>query len=142
MTTVPTDTWWWLGIAGPHTGTPLDLLATMGSSLLVLGMFLVLAHVTAPIWSPLVRVVFAPLAAVGSISLTVYVSHILFVNSDFDIYDPTEGYLRQVVVLALLALAWRATAGRGPLEGLVRAVTTRVSRHVMNNRTTTKARHT
>lgn len=125
--TVPTDTWWWLGVAAPHTGTTLDLLATMGSSLLVLGLFLALAHVTAPVLSTLVRLVFAPLAAVGSMSLTVYVGHILFINSDFDHYAPTEGYLRQVVVIALLALAWRTTAGRGPLEGLVRAVTARVA---------------
>lgn len=129
--TVPTNSWWWLGLSAPHTGTPLDLLATMGSALLVLGGCLALTHVTRPFWSTVVRTILAPLAAVGSMSLTVYVGHILFVNSDFDHYGPTEGYVRQAVVIVLLALAWRATAGRGPLEGLVRAVTTRVRANVI-----------
>src|SRR5699024_5330883 len=26
--TTPTDTWWWLAVAGPHTSTPFDMLLT------------------------------------------------------------------------------------------------------------------
>lgn len=132
---VPTDTWWWLAVNGPHTGTPLDLMATIGSSLAVLGAMLLLGHVAQPFWSTLVRVVFAPLAAVGALSLTVYVGHILFVNSDFDMYEPVSGYVRQVVTMSVFALVWHATAGRGPLEGLVTAVTTRVRRYTENRAT-------
>ncbi|WP_137872552.1 heparan-alpha-glucosaminide N-acetyltransferase domain-containing protein [Rhodococcus sp. Q] len=128
--TVPTDTWWWLAVNGPHTGTPLDLANTVGSSLLVLGLCLMLFQITWPAVARTVRVVTAPLVAVGTMSLTVYVGHIMFINSDFDLYGPTEGYLRQALVICTLALAWRATAGRGPLEGLVTSVTSRVRRVV------------
>lgn len=126
--TVPTSSWWWLGVASPHTGTPLDLMATLGSSLLVLGAMLLLGHVTHRVWARVIRVALAPLAAIGSMSLTIYVSHILFVNSDFDVYGPWSGYIRQLVFMFAFALAWRATAGRGPLEGLVAFVTTRIKR--------------
>lgn len=139
--TTPTSTWWWLGVATPHTGTPLDLAATIGSSLLVLGAMLLLGHVSAPAWATAVRVVLAPLAAIGSMSLTVYVGHILFVNSDFDMYDPWPGYLRQLVCIAALTLAWRATAGRGPLEGLVRFVTKRVESGTRRRLGRTAGRH-
>ncbi|WP_027501886.1 heparan-alpha-glucosaminide N-acetyltransferase domain-containing protein [Rhodococcus sp. UNC363MFTsu5.1] len=128
--TVPTDTWWWLGVNGPHTGTSLDLMNTIGSSLLVLGLCLLLFRIGRPPLARAVNIVTAPLVAVGTMSLTVYVGHIMFINSDFDMYDATEGYLRQVLVICVVALAWRATAGRGPLEGLVTAVTTRVRRAV------------
>ncbi|MFC4604601.1 heparan-alpha-glucosaminide N-acetyltransferase domain-containing protein [Rhodococcus kronopolitis] len=126
--TVPTTTWWWLGVNGPHTGTPFDLMATIGSSLAVLGVALLLGHVTQRYLAIAVRVLFVPLTAIGSMSLTAYVGHIAFINSDFDVYGPWSGYLRQVVVMILLAIVWRATAGRGPLEGLVTAVTTRAQR--------------
>lgn len=139
--TTPTSTWWWLGVDGPHTGTPFDLMATVGSSLLVIGAMLLLGHVTAPVWSTIIRVVLAPLAAIGSLSLTVYVSHILFVNSAFDVYGPVSGYVRQVVCITALALVWRATAGRGPLEGLVRFVTIRVDRFVRRHHDKPAGRH-
>lgn len=138
--TIPTSTWWWLGVSGPHTGTPFDLMATVGSSLLVIGAMLLLGHVTAPVWSTIVRVAMAPLAAIGSLSLTAYVSHILFVNSDFDVYSPVSGYLRQVICITALALVWRATAGRGPLEGLIRFVTIRVD-HFTRRRYRLGGRH-
>lgn len=126
---VPASSWWWLAFDGPHTGTPLDLMATIGSTLAVLGTVILLeqglrgrAH-TAARWA------LAPLAAAGTMSLTVYVGHIMFLNSDFDVYGPTPGFVRQLVVIALFALAWKATAGRGPLEGLVAACTRRADAH-------------
>ncbi|EME18049.1 heparan-alpha-glucosaminide N-acetyltransferase domain-containing protein [Rhodococcus triatomae] len=125
---VPTDTWWWLGVASPHTGTPLDLAATIGSSLAVLGLCLLVFQLRGGV-ARLLRVVTSPLVAIGTLSLTVYVGHIMFVNSDFDVYGPWDGYVRQLVVMSVVAVAWRATAGRGPLEGLVRSITTRVRRY-------------
>ena len=39
--TTPTDgAWEWLGVVAPHTATPLDLLQTTGSALLVIGVAL------------------------------------------------------------------------------------------------------
>ncbi|MFC9789267.1 heparan-alpha-glucosaminide N-acetyltransferase domain-containing protein [Rhodococcus sp. NPDC127528] len=125
---VPTDTWWWMSVATPHTGTALDLTATIGSSLLGLGLCLLLFQIRRPGLERVVRIMTSPLVAIGTMSLTVYVAHIAFINSDFDVYGPWEGYLRQLLVMAVAAVAWRATAGRGPLEGLVTSITSRVRR--------------
>ncbi|MCE3550634.1 DUF1624 domain-containing protein [Pseudonocardia sp. RS11V-5] len=114
----PTTTWWWLGTDAPHSGTPLDLAQTIGSALAVLGVMLLLGRLA----NPLVQGVLRPLAAAGSLTLTVYTLHVVFLNSPLDTFDALPGYLVQVVVAALGALAWRRAVGRGPLESLVRVV--------------------
>lgn len=116
--TTPTTTWWWLGTDAPHAGTPLDLAQTIGSALAVLGVMLLLGRMT----NPLVQAVLRPLAAVGALTLTVYTLHVVFLNSPLDTFDALPGYLVQVAVAALGALAWRRAVGRGPLESLVRVV--------------------
>ena len=111
---VPTDTTWWLAVAGPHTGTPLDLLHTIGTALLVLGAALLVV--------PYARLVLLPLAAAGGMSLTLYTTHVWL----FDRWDgagPAGFYATQVLLGLLLALAWRTTLGRGPLEAVIAAVT-------------------
>ena len=35
--TTPTDSWWWLAVDAPHSGTPFDLAHTTGTALAVLG---------------------------------------------------------------------------------------------------------
>ncbi|MER5331972.1 heparan-alpha-glucosaminide N-acetyltransferase domain-containing protein [Micromonospora sp. NPDC002717] len=111
----PTSTWWWLAVDAPHTSTPLDLLGTIGSAIAVLAAMLLLGHVARRATS----VLLVPLAAAGSMTLTLYTAHIVFINSDLDTLEPTAGYVAQVVAITLIATAWWATAGRGPLEGLV-----------------------
>ena len=106
----PTDTWWWLGTAAPHTTTPLDLVHTIGVAIAVLGGMLLLARRYGS--------VFAPIAAAGSMTLTLYTAHVLFLNSPWDVFQPTTGYLVQVTVALGFAVAWRAAVGRGPLEAL------------------------
>ncbi|WP_238012425.1 heparan-alpha-glucosaminide N-acetyltransferase domain-containing protein [Dactylosporangium sp. AC04546] len=108
----PTSTWWWLAVDGPHTGTPLNLVGTIGSSVAVLGLALLLSTT----WA---RPLLVPLAAAGSMTLTFYSVHVLFLNSDFDTYSPVTGCIVQLVAVVLIAMAVRATAGRGPLEALV-----------------------
>jgi uncharacterized membrane protein len=117
--TVPTSTWWWLATNAPHTSTPPDLLGTIGSATALLGAFLLLGHITRRGWRQVIAVVRAPLAAAGSMTLTLYTAHIMFLNSDYDIYSAGTGYVLQVIAVLLIGLAWRATAGRGPLESLV-----------------------
>lgn len=116
--TTPTTTWWWLGTDAPHSGTPLDLAQTIGSALAVLGLMLLLGRLA----NPLVQAVLRPLAAVGALTLTVYTLHVVFLNSPLDTFDALPGYLVQIAVAALGALAWRRAVGRGPLESLVRVV--------------------
>jgi hypothetical protein len=107
----PTDTWWWLVVDYPHTGTPLDLAATTGSALALLGALLLLA--------PLLGLALLPLAYTGSMTLTLYSLHALALALEIGPTDPEELYVSHVVVALLLATAWRLMAPRGPLEELV-----------------------
>jgi hypothetical protein len=133
--TVPTSSWWWLATNAPHTSTPPDLIGTIGSATALLGLFLLLGHVTRPGLRRVIAVVRAPLAAAGSMTLTLYTAHIMFLNSDYDVYDATTGYLLQLAAVLLIGLAWRATAGRGPLESLVSAAAKRARRWASRTRT-------
>lgn len=127
--TTPTSTWWWLAVNAPHTSSPFDLVGTTGAATALLGAMLLLSHLAAPrLLRRAITLSMAPLAAAGSMPLTLYTAHLAFINSDYDTYDPTNGYLLQVAVALLFGLAWRATAGRGPLESLVTALATRVRR--------------
>src|SRR5699024_8650398 len=59
--------WWWLAIAGPHSGTPFDLLATAGTALMTIG-----ACQAAAVLLGRRSWVLAPLSAPGSMPLSVY----------------------------------------------------------------------
>lgn len=106
---VPTDSAWWLATDAAHSSTPIDMLATTGSSLLVLGLTLLVS-----------TRLLAPLAAAGSMPLTLYTAHVLVVATT-DTDDPARYYLTQVVVALLAATLWRRYVGRGPLEAAVAA---------------------
>ncbi len=107
---VPTTTAWWLATDAPHSTTPLDLAATAGTALLLLG-FALLAAGVAPL-------LLHPLAAAGSMPLTLYTAHVWVLGAT-DTDDPTQYYWLQVVVALLLAVLWRRAVGRGPLETVV-----------------------
>lgn len=110
---VATEPVWWLAVDARHSTTPPDLLGTAGAALLVLGVALLVASRAA--------VVLAPLAALGSMPLTLYTAHVvLLARTDTD--DPTRSYLLQVGAAVLFALAWRRWVGRGPLEAVLALV--------------------
>ncbi|MBC3192342.1 DUF1624 domain-containing protein [Pseudonocardia sp. C8] len=117
----PTTTWWWLATVAPHSATPLDVVQTTGSALAVLGAVLLLAGITARGASTVLGHLLRPLAAAGSMTLTLYVGSILFMNSPLDDFGPLEGYLWQVGAALVIGVAWRRAVGRGPLESLVSA---------------------
>ena len=118
--TVPTDTWWWLAVEAPHTGTPFDLAHTTGTALMVLGVMLLLAR-AAPmvVW---------PLAAVGAMPLTLYTLHVtalaLFPVEAAQAVGTSAGALLVTHLLAalMIGVAVRAAGRRGPLEAVVRAM--------------------
>ena len=114
----PTTTTWWLAVQAPHTATPLDLLHTTGTAVALLGALLLLGHVATPVLRRAIDLVLTPLAAAGSMTLTLYTAHIVFMNSPLDDFDATPGYLVQAVAALLFALGWRQVVGRGPLETL------------------------
>jgi uncharacterized membrane protein len=115
---VPTTTWWWLATDAPHSTTPLDLLHTGGTALVVLGALLLVA--------PRAGRLLAPLAAAGSLPLTLYCLHLgvlAAVGATGRGPDPLLLWLAQVVGLLAAATAWRRRVGRGPVEAGVAAVT-------------------
>ncbi|MBW0106382.1 heparan-alpha-glucosaminide N-acetyltransferase domain-containing protein, partial [Pseudonocardia sp. KRD291] len=109
----PTTTWWWMATVAPHSGAPLDMVQTIGSALAVLGAALLLGHVPGRLIGHVLR----PVAAAGSMTLTLYTVSLLFMNSPLDDFDPLPGYLWQVAAAMLIGVAWRRAVGRGPLEG-------------------------
>ncbi|MCW2616373.1 MAG: hypothetical protein JWN08_3367 [Frankiales bacterium] len=111
---VPTDPGWWLAVDAPHSTTPPDLAGTAGAALLVLGVALLVARRAA--------VLLAPLAAVGSMPLSLYTAHVVLLGlTDTD--DPERYYLLQVAAAVAFALVWRRWLGRGPLEAVLAVVT-------------------
>lgn len=126
----PTTSWWWLAIAGPHSGTPFDLLATAGTALLTIvtcqSLALLLGRRT---W------VLAPLTAPGSMPLSVYSAHVVLLEITRPWVEANpmlggEAMTPQAVEFGLhalvfigFALMWKLAIGsHGPLEAGVAAV--------------------
>ncbi|MBW9213291.1 DUF1624 domain-containing protein [Mumia sp. zg.B53] len=110
--TTPTSSWAWLGIASPHSGAPPDLLHTLGTSLAVLGLMLLLEHAIGRfIW---------PAAAIGSMTFTLYALHVVLISTLLP-RTIDHALLVHVTVAALIAVPWRRYVGRGPLEAAAAA---------------------
>lgn len=106
--------------AGPHSGTPFEVLGSGGVALAVLALCLL-----AP---TALRVVLAPVVAVGTMALTVYSAHIVALWAwDGSLQYPATNVPLLWLTLATLLAAWlwHRLAGRGPLERLMHAVTSR-----------------
>lgn len=115
--TTPTNSWWWLAVTGPHTGTPLSLLHTTGTALVVLGACLLLAGLLTRYAGRRGRLLVLPLAAVGSMTLTLYTADVFALA----VWRPPPGgevQLWVVHIAAALAFAtwWALRGRRGPLE--------------------------
>jgi uncharacterized membrane protein YeiB len=114
----------WFTLATPHSGAPLDLLLTCGTSAMVLGVCLVLTEILRGVlvW-PLM-----PLIGAGSMTLTLYVGHMVAL-AVFE--SATDDWPRLGVIIAywtaclLAGTIWGGFGWRGPLEWLLsRASTT------------------
>jgi uncharacterized membrane protein len=110
----PPTTWWWLAVVAPHSSTPLDLLHTIGVALGLLGAMLLLASA-----GRYARALLSPLAAAGSMTLSLYTAHVLLLASDVLPSDRETSYAVQVAAALALAWLWRRFLGRGPLERVV-----------------------
>ncbi|MGY1839756.1 MULTISPECIES: acyltransferase family protein [unclassified Modestobacter] len=119
----PRDTSWWLATDTPYSGTPLELFGTMGISLALLGAVLLVSRV-APSQ-------FGSLAAVGNMTLTLYVLHLLILSLVPLPWGKVWTFVVQMVVVVLVAVVWMARRGRGPLEGLINSAATRVQRMLL-----------
>lgn len=116
--TTPTDSWWWLAVAAPHTAAPLDLATTTGSSLAVLGLLLLVLR-RPHVWAE-------PLVAVGGMPLTLYTLHVVLLAGPLPRTVP-GAYLWHVLVAVGVAVPWRRLVGQGPLELLTQRVSRGVS---------------
>ena len=101
-----------LAIAAPHSGTPLDLLHTAGTAAAVLGGSLLLVAALRDRW----RWVVLPVAAAGSMTLTLYSVHV-FALAAVQPHASTGFWWLNVALALLAATAWQAGGHRGPLEG-------------------------
>jgi hypothetical protein len=104
-------------IAAPHSGTPLELIGSGGLAMAIIGFCLLISQV--------LRWVLFPLAATGSLALTVFVG--LIVGALIlgpEVWFPTDNtmLIRFIVVAVLAATIWRLFFGSGPLERLVSAI--------------------
>lgn len=117
--TSPVNDAWWLLVRVAHSGSITDLVHTVGTSMLVIG--LTLAAVPAltrrgeP--GPAVRVPLHMLAAAGSMTLTLYCLHVVAVGLNSNQIVPPWPYLALNIVGAIIiALLWGAPQRRGPVE--------------------------
>ncbi len=112
--TTPTDSWWYLAVMTPHSGSPLDLLHTTGSAIALIGMCLLVAAASRPavVW----------LAGAGGMTLSLYSAHVLALASRVGLENRPRFLAINVVVSLLVGGVWRRTVGRGPLETLAASV--------------------
>lgn len=122
--TPPTDTPAWLLLSNAHTGTPFDGAGSVGLSLLVIGASLLVQRVGTR--------VLKPLGAVGAISLTCYVGHLVVMQLLWG-GEPNYTALNAfwfVVGSLLFAVVWQRWYGQGPLEKLVAKISSSATRSV------------
>lgn len=120
--TTPTTSWWWQAVISPHTGTAFDLAGTTGSALAVIGLALLAERAVARLRGPLAWLpqgLIGSLAAAGSLTLTLYVVHVVAVDAQSDVAGRPSLLAAQVAVALVAAVLWRRWAPRGPLEEVV-----------------------
>ncbi|WP_236567738.1 MULTISPECIES: heparan-alpha-glucosaminide N-acetyltransferase domain-containing protein [unclassified Nocardiopsis] len=109
---VPTDSWWWLAVGTPHTGTTFEMAEAVGQGLVVLVACVFLCE--------RLRILMYPLTSVGRMPLSVYTGHVLALAVVISVtgYDWHQPWLLEQFILVSLALAtlWRLVVGRGPAE--------------------------
>ncbi|MGB3186423.1 MAG: heparan-alpha-glucosaminide N-acetyltransferase domain-containing protein [Ornithinimicrobium sp.] len=109
--TTPTDSWWWLGIWAPHSGSIIDLAHTTGCAAALLGGVLMITGRLSREGRRLVHIVFGA----GTMTLTLYAVHIVLLGA-----PPALGWTQtisfHVVVLGSLGALFVAANARGPLE--------------------------
>jgi hypothetical protein len=113
--THPTQSWWWLGVWSPHSGTVVDLAHTTGTAMLVLGLALWLVR-------SLPRLPWRVMAGAGAITLTLYSTHVLVLASPLGIRGG-QALVVHAVVAAGVGAAFALAPARGPLERLVSGAT-------------------
>lgn len=112
--------WEWLLVVAPHSTTPFDLLQTMGSSMLVVGLCLLVVAALPAFAERVVAIVFGA----GTMTLTLYSLHVLLRTEA--LWPPDEdSYAEHALILLAVGALFVAVERRGPLERLVTAASDR-----------------
>ncbi|MGL3807250.1 heparan-alpha-glucosaminide N-acetyltransferase domain-containing protein [Paeniglutamicibacter sp. R2-26] len=117
------DSWSWLVAASPYSHMPLELLHTIGTGMVVLGVLI--------LSSKFLHQVIDVLAPAGSMTLTLYSCHLLFVAAGVLDERPFASFGLQLATALIFGVLWHNLVGRGPLEAAVTAVSTRVRNAVL-----------
>lgn len=140
----PTDTWCWLTVSAPHTGTTLDLAGTIGVSLVVIGVCCLVSNALGSFGTtfeqnPTHQLCEGPgrlwlfvLSAPGSMPLTIYSGHVVFleVTQQFPL-GPWPEYVLHVYVAVFAAVLWKVfVLPRGPLEQVLSLASSGVAKLV------------
>ncbi|NKX55020.1 hypothetical protein [Arthrobacter mobilis] len=118
--------WWWLAVVAPYSSMPLVLFHTIGTSAAVLGLILLLGRAFDPI-------IHVP-APAGSMTLTLYSAHLLFMASGILKDRPFASLAVQAGAAVTFAVVWRSLIGKGPLESALGAVSGKVRSRVGSSR--------
>ena len=114
-----------LATAGPHTDTTFEAVGSGGAAMLVIALLQLVSRRS--------RWLLTPLAAIGSMSLTVYCGHIVAIwalGTWSTALEPENNVVWAVMGggFIVFAMAWFAVWARGPLEHLVHVVSMRTTR--------------
>jgi uncharacterized membrane protein len=104
---------WYLALPAPHSHSIVDVAHTLGSAMAVLGAALLVTRV------PAIARLLRPLAAAGSMALTLYSAHLVVLATGLLEDRPGLLYLLMVVGALWFASAWQTGIGQGPLERIV-----------------------
>ncbi|WP_243738030.1 heparan-alpha-glucosaminide N-acetyltransferase domain-containing protein [Cellulomonas shaoxiangyii] len=111
-----------LTTAEPHSSSPFEIAGNTGTALLVLAVCLAVGLR----WPRAL----APVSATGALALTAYSGHLLVIaalGTDVVWAPTTASWLWFTGVIVVACWAWRAWVGRGPLEWVLHAVSTRAA---------------
>lgn len=112
-----TESWWWLAVSAPHSGQPLDLLHTSGTSAAVIGACLLLTRV-----KPLLLL---PLTGPGAMTLTLYSTHVTamsLIGLLAPDANPAGVLLLQVAAAVVIGTVFTLLRTRGPMEAVISSV--------------------
>ncbi|MBO3724805.1 DUF1624 domain-containing protein [Actinomyces bowdenii] len=112
--------WSALITAKPHASTTFEAVGSSGAAMLVIALAQLIATRS--------RLVLAPLAAVGSMSLTAYCAHLVIIHAAaLAPGSGNEAALWVCLALVLAAATWFKAFARGPLEHVVHVISLRAT---------------
>ncbi|MBB1255985.1 heparan-alpha-glucosaminide N-acetyltransferase domain-containing protein [Streptomyces alkaliterrae] len=112
----------------PHSGTPFEVVGSSGVALLILGLCLLApSFVRRPLY---------PVAAAGSMALTLYAGHAiaLKIAADNDVEQSAKGFALLTLGALVFAVVWRRWLKQGPLERLLTSLSKRATRATVRHR--------